>query len=424
MKPESVALCIHTIKKPDGQTYRYWVLRWWDADHKRQSQTLGAVQDLSKRQANKLRKQKEAELSRYPARRTPDRAPALGMFLDDYYRAREHELASGTLGLHKQTGAYLKGHFGEHRRLNRIGRQDARAFKTALAEGDLMHVSKRPRRLTSPTIDMHIRNARTLFNRAVDDDLIDFNPFDRLSEKQAVTRDWHYVGYAEFVQLLDATTSRSWRVLLALCRWAGLRRGEALNLRWHNIDWTRNRLTVIASEDWQPKDRDARTVPIGPELQAELLAAYGDAPEGSEHVIPSGSIIIKNTWRDFGVLCKRAGIPRYRKPLHSLRKSCITDWAGLFPTHVVMQWAGHADIRTTNEHYLKVCESDYECAAGASFAARLDKTLAKTRTKPPNPATDTAGETDVNYGKQRASEKAGDRIRTDDVQLGKLAFYH
>ena len=81
-------------------------------------------------------------------------------------------------------------------------------------------------------------------------------------------------------------------------------------------------------------------------------------------VIPAGSVSASNTWRDAQALFRKAGVPAYDKPFHSLRKSCITDWAGEFPTHVVKEWAGHADIRTTLKYYLKVSESEYDRAAG------------------------------------------------------------
>ena len=83
-----------------------------------------------------------------------------------------------------------------------------------------------------------------------------------------------------------------------------------------------------------------------------------------------GSIKVKNASRDFTALCRRAGVSRYAKPFHTLRKTCLTDWAMRFPAHVVAAWAGHASIETTREYYLQVSESEYErAAAGRTGAA-------------------------------------------------------
>ena len=152
-------------------------------------------------------------------------------------------------------------------------------------------------------------------------------------------------------------------MLLALTRYAGLRRGEAMNLRWSQIDWQRRRLTVIARDDWQPKDRDARVVPLVPELYDILLDAFDVAEPGEELVIRRGSVKVKNASRDFTALCRRAGVTRYAKPFHTLRKTCLTDWAMRFPAHVVAAWAGHASIEMTREYYLQVSEAEYERAA-------------------------------------------------------------
>jgi integrase len=421
---ESVNLTRKTTRKPDGRSYTYWVLRWFDRAGKQHGRTIGRVDKVSKRKAEKLRREKERELASYPGRRNISRAPELETFLENYYKARRAELAPGTLELHQQTGKYLKAFFGTAVRLDAISRYDARAFKTALANGDLAHVNKRKRDLTPETVDLHIRNARTMLNHALDDELIIFNPFDRLGASPSVKRDWHYVTSEEFAKLLDATRSTAWRLMLALARWAALRRGEALNVRWRNIDWANNRMTIISQADWNVKDKEPRVVPIVPELNEELLAGFAEAPEGEERVIPAGSVNVNNVWRDAGALCRRAGVPRYRKPLHTLRKSCITDWARLFPAHVVRQWAGHSDLETTDRYYLQVSEAEYEKASSMRLSEVVAQLVAQLPENGPNPEPNENAESSEPSASQALPETAGDGIRTHDVQLGKLAFYH
>jgi integrase len=153
----------------------------------------------------------------------------------------------------------------------------------------------------------------------------------------------------------------------------------------------------------RPKDGDARTIPIDPSLHELLREARDGDPDG-EMVIPRGSIAPSNVWRDFGPLCKRAGIERYPEPMHALRKSCITDWAASGnPAHVVMVWAGHSDYRTTIRHYLRVSEAYFDRVTGLAQKVAQIPELAPS---------------------DRRNSRAGDGIRTHDVQLGKLAFYH
>jgi len=453
----------------NGKCYKYWVIRWFGSDGKRRSKHLGSTSELSKRQAEKRRRAKEAELQESPGRRDVSRSPELGTFLQRYFADRKIELASGTLELHERTGRYLISFFGEHRRLETISRSEARAFKTALASGELAHVNKQRRRknLEATTVDQHVRHARKMFNHALDDDLITFNPFDRIGQTEPVEKDWHYVDEGEFAKLM-AAAKPAWRLLFGLARWAGLRLEEALELPWRKIDWKKRRLTIIsrdrsASEgSFMVKDKDARAVPISPELYQLLLAHKQE--DGL--VVPAGGVVYSNHWRDFEVIRKRAGVAKYAKPVHCLRKSCITDWATHFPAHVVKEWAGHADIRTTLKFYLKVSELEYDKAAGLEAAraglkpteADYDRAatvpvtngnvdqdkgpdgkklmpsagqekddLRPGNVKGPEPAilpisaalTQNLAQNAVSEPSSRRKSKAGDGIRTHDVQLGK-----
>ncbi len=418
MNTPNVSLHQQTDRKAGGKSYTYWVLRWHGPDGRRRGERLGPVTKLSKRKAEKLRKEKELELGMNPGRNIPARAPLLQAFVDDYLKSRKSEVKPGTLELHEQTTRYLLGFFGATRRLDAISRHDARAFKTALSAGELAHVNKKQRTLTTVTVDLHIRNARTLFGHAVADDVLLFNPFDRLADAQPAAREWHYVSAAEFAKSFDAAT-RPWQLLLWLARWAALRRGEALNLRWHNVDWDHSRLTIVGNEDWDVKDKEARVVPMCPELHALLLEAFEQAAERELMVVPPSSVVVQNLSRDFGVLCRRAEVPRYNKPFHTLRKSCLTDWAARFPMRVVRAWAGHSDISTTATFYLQVSDGDYGRAATEQMAAELPRKLPQIAKIAQTPAETQNAADSQPAASEELTETAGDGIRTHDVQLGK-----
>ena len=416
----SVDLSKQTTVNKQGKRYLYWVIRWYDASGKRRSQHLGRADQLSKRQAENLRRQKESELRSNPGRRNISRAPTVASFLEFYFAARATELAPGSLELHRQTGRYLQTFFGGHRRLDEIMRHDARAFKTALAAGDLMHANKRQVKPGPVTVDLHIRNARTIFNRAVADDLIEYCPFDRLGSTPPVIRDWHYVSADELEKLMEAARSLPWRLLLGLGRWAALRRGEALNLRWRNIDWSNNRLLVISQDEWNVKDKDARVVPICPELNELLLATFDEAEEGEDRVIPVGTVSVKNISRNFTFLCKRADVTRYAKPLHTLRKNCITDWASNFPAHVVKQWAGHSDLETTDRYYLQVSEAEYEKAAATRMSQETTQLPTQLAENGANPAQNENAEDSQPSTSQELPEGTGDEGADQDAQITQL----
>ena len=394
-----------TLSVNKSKGIEYWVLRWRTPDGKRRGETVGRKDQVSRRIAEKARREKENEFERSPGRATATRAPTLAKFIDTYLAARKSELSPGAIELHRQTGKYLVAYLGEHRQIDKVTRADARTFKAALAGGELMKVSKRPKLLTAATVDLHTRNAKTMFNHAVDDDLVAFNPFDRMKARKAIQKEWRYVSVDDLRKLLEESPSEAWRLLLALARFAGLRRGEALNLRWSNIDWDRRRLRIIASDEWTPKDRDSREVPIGPELHDMLLKAFDSAAEGQVYVIPPEQVNIKNLWRDLRALCKRAGVGEYAKPVHALRKSWAQDMNRRYPANVVAAWGGWSSYETASDHYLTVDDGSYSQATTEKW------TQLWTQLGP------------VKGGNVHKSI-AGDGIRTHDVQLGKLAFYH
>jgi len=59
-----------------------------------------------------------------------------------------------------------------------------------------------------------------------------------------------------------------------------------------------------------------------------------------------------NIWRDLQVIRQRAGVGECS--MHDLRKSYCTNLAEHVPMDVVQELAGHSDIRTTRQYYVKV----------------------------------------------------------------------
>jgi len=216
---------------------------------------------------------------------------------------------------------------------------------------------------------MHIRNSRTMFNRAIEDDIVLFNPFEKLSKVVRVKKDWHYIKLDEFYRLLQACPNQAWQTLLTLCRLAGLRQGEALTLTWRDVNWENERLTV-----WAPKTKKARVVPIAPELLPLLRDAFELAKEGERFVV--SNLSRTNLWRDFQGICRRADIKPWEKWCQTLRKNREQDWNKAFPRHIVCAWMGHSE-QVAQEHYLKVYESDMKMARLTPIDPKLARKVAR-----------------------------------------------
>ena len=163
-------------------------------------------------------------------------------------------------------------------------------------------------------------------------------------------------------------------VTLGYC--CGLRLGEVLNLTWLDVDFEQSRVRVVrkdASEHrnaWMPKDKEMRIVPLPNQAVSVIAKLQVSAADGQEYIFVNGRgsatgdrVKRHNAWRDFQAIREKAGLPKCS--FHDLRKSYCTNLAGAVPLHVVQELAGHADIRTTRKHYLKVRDEQIDSARRA-----------------------------------------------------------
>ena len=171
-----------------------------------------------------------------------------------------------------------------------------------------------------------------------------------------------------------------WTVLLA----TGLRRGEALGLRWDDVDLDRRRLSIqraVTVVDYEivvsePKTaRGRRSVSIDPTTAAVLVAhrkrqieerlAWGPAWQDSRYVFTTedGRVLHpQRVTQVFKRLASEAGLPPIR--LHGLRHTAATLalTAGIHPK-VVSERLGHATVGITLDTYSHVGEGLQEEAA-------------------------------------------------------------
>jgi len=195
--------------------------------------------------------------------------------------------------------------------------------------------------------------------------IIMFNPFDRLKgTSREPDKNWKYLSIEELDKLLDTCPSWGWKLQIALCRLAGLRRGEAFNLTWPDVDWQNHRLKVIAE-----KTSRQRIVPIEPKLYELLLDAFAIAEEGEKQVCP---ISRHGLWRNLQVYRKRAGLEKWKDAFKVMRRNCETDWAQVYPQYVVSTWIGHG-IEVSARHYLQVPKELYDKVAATNKVQTAQK---------------------------------------------------
>src|SRR5215831_16578342 len=298
----------------------------------------------------------------------PKRA-ALGEFLRSYILSRP-DVKPATLEVWQQPCRNLTEFFGDDKPLRSITTGDCDQFKAWLLTQDL----------AATTVAKRLSFARTFLHVARKHKLIDENPFAEVKIPTAnVSARQRFID-RDAVQKLFDVANPTWRIIIALCRYGGLRcPSEVLSLEWRHVDWERGRITVPSPKTDRYDGKASRTIPLFAELRPFLEEAFELAEPGQTHVV-GGEHLAKaqgpNGWRNcnlrttFEKLVKRAGLEPWPRLFHNLRSSRETELLESFPVHVVAVWMGH-DAKVSLKHYAQTTEDHFDRAAsGAKSGAQ------------------------------------------------------
>jgi integrase len=170
--------------------------------------------------------------------------------------------------------------------------------------------------------------------------------------------------------LLKAAQGTDLYPLWALMATTGVRVGEALGLRWEDLDLDARTLrvnrTVYRGQTCLPKtDSSRRTVKLS-RVAAEALSQH---PQQCEWVFPTsrGTTINVNNlrYRSWKQLLERAHLPSGTR-IHDLRHSAATLLLSKgVPIKVVSEMLGHSDVSITLSIYAHVLPDMQDGAAEA-----------------------------------------------------------
>jgi integrase len=176
--------------------------------------------------------------------------------------------------------------------------------------------------------------------------------------------------------LLDTARGTRLEALVTVVLAIGLRKGEALALRWEDVDTDAGTLTVRGTLKRRPgvglvldtpkTERGRRTIPL-PTIcltvlrdhrrrQLEDRLAAGELWQDRGHIFatPVGTPVDPdNLTKQFHALCEQAGIARRR--FHALRHSAATLMLAMgTPLEVISKTLGHAGYAITADVYARV----------------------------------------------------------------------
>jgi len=224
---------------------------------------------------------------------------------------------------------------------------------------------------------------------------------------------------AEARTFLEAAESHRLRALWITLALTGMRRGEALTLRWSDVHWEEQTIVVERTlsrygakrqlEDTKTR-AGGRTIALSPYLvqvlrdqqahQAEMRAAAGARWREHNWIFTTRN----GTWISgghcytyFKALRQRAGLPDGIRP-HDLRHAMATHWlASGVPVKVVTERLGHSSVAITLELYGHVLPTMQATAAAQMEVALMGSNSRGVTTASPRaqrtPVSEETGET-------------------------------
>jgi len=194
------------------------------------------------------------------------------------------------------------------------------------------------------TTNIDFRTIRTALSKAVQWGYLDKNPAKYVKEIKVPKRVPRFLSKKEIKKFLFYADDQL-SLIIKVFIYTGFRLAELINLRWQDIDFKRREITIQAHDDFQPKDYEARAIPLHNNL---IKLLYPIRKSSGWVFINSDSNRLNRRWleKKFQRIRKLAGI-EYCK-IHDLRHT--------FASHLVMSGAdlitvqeflGHSNITTT-----------------------------------------------------------------------------
>lgn len=334
--------------------------------------------------ASDLDDQTAAKLTKYGLlpEKVSRNAMALGPLIRDYINGR-NDVKPASKEVWRQGEKGLCDYFGADKEISAITEGMAEDYKQQLVlEG-----------LATATIKKRLDFARQVYRFAVKHRWLSANPFIDVRIKVQLPNRGFFISVEDAERLIDACPSEDWRIIIALCRYAGLRcPSEVLSLKWTDINWDPQEamMNVPSPKTAHHPGKASRFVPVFGLLRPHLQRAFEAAPEGAVYVVSEvhrNRALSPSGWRSvnlrtqFQRIIERVGLKPWPRLFHNLRSSRETELMAdpRYGSSDVCRWMGHS-MRIAERHYLQprreavraaVAEPPFEAAQNPAQQVRV-----------------------------------------------------
>lgn len=201
---------------------------------------------------------------------------------------------------------------------------------------------------------------RQFFKDAVEREILIKCPFAKIKGgSQKIPARQRFISREPVERAMDKAIDLEWKLIIAFSRYGGVRvPSEILALRWSDIDWKDNRIHIRASKTEHHVGREARDIPLFPELRPLLLQAKAEALAGAVYVITRYRSAASNLRTQFLRTLDAAGVEHWPRAFQNMRSTRQTELTETFPEHVVCAWMGNTE-KVAKNHYVQVTPAHF-----------------------------------------------------------------
>jgi integrase len=313
----------------------YWWIGWYDPATGEKGKPY-STKTRNEREASLMVKEKERELLRKaneqsiitPARTAIKFSEAFELYKQDK-RNSQKSFTEGTIGTYTRALKYLYKSCGD-KPVHKYDRSDYHKFINSMSS------------LSHNTKALNSSNVYAIFRFLTSEKFIKENPFKRLPLKQ---KEFTVLTDAEVGAIRSYAASTKYASLIDFQILSAFRLDEAVNCRTKNI--RDGRISVKA------KGGKMRSIPISDEMQAWLDCYFMKSGIKKGGDVRLFNFPYKHAVNFWSKLKRDLNLGRGRSS-HALRKYTLTNMANSgVPINYVMEYAGHTDIKTTLQYYVK-----------------------------------------------------------------------
>ena len=193
--------------------------------------------------------------------------------------------------------------------------------------------------ISPATVNRHLDTLKGMFNKAVVWGKLQATPMKSIQSLKVPPGRLRFLEKEEIVKLL-ANCTKNLKPIVVLALFTGMRRGEIFGLKWHDIDFKRNIITLLDT-----KNGDKREVPMNEQVKTALIRVRKH-PESAYIFCNEKGVPVHDIRKSYSTALRKSGITNFR--FHDLRHTFASQlvMSGI-DLNTVRELLGHKDMTMT-----------------------------------------------------------------------------